>query len=59
MQQGHPHLTKENFLSGTEKKANDNTHTPNKSTFHFNQCYMFIAILEVLMDQSETKSIKA
>ena len=59
MQQGHPYLTKENFLSDTEREVNDNTHTPNKSTFHFNQCYMFITILEVLTDQSETKSIKA
>ena len=33
MQQGHTHLTKENFLSGTEKEVNDNTHTPNRALF--------------------------
>ena len=27
MQQGHPHLTEENFLSDTEREVNDSTHS--------------------------------
>ena len=33
MQEGHLHLTKENFLSDTEREVNDNTHTPNRALF--------------------------
>ena len=57
MQQRHPKLTKENFLSETEKEINGNTKFPNRALFTINQCYMFITILEVLTDRTETKSI--
>ena len=57
MQQGHPHLTKENFLSDTEREVNDSTHSLTEHFFTINQCYMFIAILEVLTDWTETESI--
>ena len=55
MQQGHPHLTKENFLSDTEREVNDSTHSLTEHFFTINQCYMFIAILEVLTDGTKTK----
>ena len=56
MQQGHPHLTKENFLSETEREVNGSTHSPTEHFLTINKCYMFIAILVVLMDQNERKA---
>ena len=50
-------MTKENSLSESEKEING---IPNFLTEHFSPSInaMFIIILEVLMDQTETKSIK-
>ena len=40
MQQGHLYLTKENFLSETEKEINGNTKFPNRVLFTNNECYV-------------------
>ena len=53
-EQGHPYLTKENFLSETEREINGSTN-PLTERFSVNKCYMFITILEVLTDQTQTK----
>ena len=50
MQQGHLHLTKENFLSDTEREVNDNTHTPNRALFVSINAIYSSQILEVLTD---------
>ena len=54
MQQRHPKLTKEISLSEQKKSQPQHTY-PKQSTFHCNQCYMFITILEVLTDQQKPK----
>ena len=41
MQQGHLHLTKENFLSDTEREVNDSTHSVTEHFLTINKCYMF------------------
>ena len=47
-------MTKENSLSETEREINGSTN-PLTEHYSVNECYMFITILEVLMDQAQTK----
>ena len=47
-------MTKENFLSETEREINGSTNSLTER-YSVNKCYMFITILEVLTDQTQTK----
>ena len=50
-------MTKENFLSETEKEVNGSTNSL-VECYSAYKCNKFIQILEVLMDQTQTKIIK-